>query len=179
MKKTILLLIGLMLTSVAFSQPEGQYQVFERISLIETRNEWTVANSLFKTIDGDSCILAYEPLNVKKTNKVYFYVVKDKDLYIFRKDSDGWKKASSLIRHDCYNAESFIMLDAVTNKNDPRSTNKEGEEEYGIVKYESDGKIIIKFKSDVWNKGEPTWHEIFNTLVLTPNSDKTYNFTLK
>lgn len=185
LKKIILFLFGLMLTSVAFSQVEGYLAIFEQVSLIETKEKiWTISdNRAFKT-KGETYVLAYEPLNFDKSGDSYFDLkrgnVRDKDLYLYRKTDFGWEEASLVIRHDYFHwhdvkyntplPDSLQALDSHQNKYDPQC--------YGKIDIESSGKVTIQLKTMVWMKGEPIAHYIYDDLILTPNGNKTYDFIL-
>jgi hypothetical protein len=170
MKKIILLLFGLLLTSVAFSQVEGYFTAFEQASLIQTK-DWTVSDNRCFKVDSEIYVLAYEPIN----EKVLSGTVMDRDLYLYRKVADGWVKASPVIRHDYfYFDKSIQVLDIEANKYNIRDGKSMC---YGTINIDPDnGNVTIGLKTWIWKKGEPQMHPIYQDLILTRNYDKTYNF---
>jgi hypothetical protein len=186
MKKFGLFLFAILLTSVAFSQVEGFSVVFERISLIESK-EWKSASNLKFESNGEIYVLAYEPCDYVILGDIYQDLnkgaVADKDLYLYRKDTAsaiGWVKASDLIRHDYfhwtkvpYNSDipdSLKSLDGYTHKTTRYP--------HGSVKIEN-GVVTIELRSYAWKKGDLDIPVVYDDLILTPNGDKTYGFTLK
>jgi len=171
MKKIILVLFGLMLTSIAFSQ-EAYVEIFDRVSLIQT-NRWKISDNRCFTANGEIYVLAYEPFEENPNRNI-----RDKDLYLYRKDTTsviGWVKASLVIRHDYFHwnngfPESLRILDAHINRNDKQS--------YGKFKVESNGIVTIELETIVWEKGDREPHAILEDLTLLPRG-KDFNFILK
>jgi len=172
MKKVILFLFSLVLTSQAFSQAEGYLERFEQPSLITTK-VWKISDNRCFKANGEIYVLAYEPFESDLTKNI-----RDKDLYLYRKDSTsvkGWVKASLLIRHDYFHwsngyPDSLQALDAHVRRTD--------EECYGSIKIELNGIVTIELKTLVWKKGEPIIHDEYSILTLYPRG-KDYNFILK
>jgi hypothetical protein len=191
MKKVILALFAIMLTSVAFSQVEGFSAVFERISLIESKEKvWKSASNFKFESNGEIYVLAYEPCDYVVFDDIYQDLKKgavaDKDLYLFRKDTTsaiGWVKATGLIRHDYFHwtkvPYSNSTADSLRAINQRNRNYKDDPSSYGSVKIDSNGVVTIELKTIAWKKDEQSPLRVYDDLILTPNGDKTYSFILK
>jgi hypothetical protein len=164
MKKFVLVLISLGFTSLAFSQYEGYYAIFQQLSLIQTE-DWTISDNRCFKANGETYVLSYEPFENKSAY--------DRNLCLYRKVTGGWEKASSVIRHDYFYWDiSMRAIDVHDNVN--------FEDRYGTITIDPDkGIVTIGLKTWIWNKGEPAMHPIYDDLILTPNGDKMYDFILK
>ena len=85
MKKILMILTGLMLSMIASAQYGFQFKNISNGEVTETKLSFVSGNKTY--------VLTYEPVAKDM-------MVDHKNLYLYRKDSDGWKKASELIRVD-------------------------------------------------------------------------------
>ena len=184
MKKVILVLFSLMFSVTVFSQAEAYgTTAFKHISIIET-DDWAMTNNRCFQVNDTTYILAYEPLKIPKAGgNSYNADVKDKNIYLYRYDSGGWKKASGLIRHDyfyahfvkggSFTADSLRALDVHVRQDDKQS--------YGTIKIDSKkGIVTIEIKSLVYIHGRDLQiRNEFDDLILTPKGNGMYNFVIK
>ena len=181
MKKVILMLTGLLLSSLAFSQVEGYLPTFRQVSLIESKeNIWKMSDNRRFEANGKTYVLAYEPLNHPIVGNTYRAIVRNKNLYLYRLDADGWKKATSLIRHDYFHwhekangssyPDSLRALDANVNKYSGHC--------YGTINIDTKGVVTIELMTLVWKAGEPQMHREYSILTLIPKGED-YDFILK
>lgn len=182
MKKTIFIVIGLILSPLVFSQVEGYLPVFRQISLIENKeNVWKVSENRAFEANGKTYVLAYEPLNLPIVGSTYRAIVRDKYLYLFCLDGETWSKASPMIRHDYFHwhempnggsyPDSLRALDANINKYNGKC--------YGTIKIDSKGIVAIELLSWIWKAGEPSMHAEYSVLTLTPTKEGKYDFSLQ
>jgi hypothetical protein len=180
MKKVILILIGLIISSLAFSQVEGYAPVFRQVSLIESKeNIWNVSENRTFVANNKTYVLAYEPLNLPIAGNTYRAIVRNKDLYLYRLDSTNWMKASPLIRRDYFHwhsmpngssyPDSLRALDTNVNKYNGNC--------YGTITINPKGIVTIELKTWIWKAGEPEMHPRFSILTLSPKG-LNYEFTL-
>lgn len=121
--------------------------------------------------NGKIYVLTYEPIKSDKhgstDNSTQFT---HKNLYLYRRDDDGWKKASDLIREDVYIDKKLL-----------RVFNSHTSFAYAIgdgwsVNKTSNGSVSITFSTMTWTPQTP--HHSYNSiLILVPNGNETYHVT--
>ena len=125
--------------------------------------------------------LTYEPIDLdivktpngeggKKDNlqSLFKRGIHEKALYLFRRDDDGWQKASNLIRTD-YLYRDSTMREFLSN-NHNFSDNS-----FGGVNRISNGNIFMSFGSRVWSP-ENDYVTYVSIIGFIPNGDETYKF---
>jgi hypothetical protein len=167
MKKILAVLLGMMLSAIVSAQ-WGFY--FNKISVDEVSE-----TELSFVADNKQYVLTYEPNKGEITD--VNRVVNHKNLYLYRKDSDGWKQASDLIRTDsCFRNEKVkqIIPESI-NRNDGQPIFAVEDRGFGSVYKAANGAVYITFATDIWTHKE---HYVYcSILVFIPNGDETYRFS--
>lgn len=137
-----------------------------------------------KSIDEANDIIAM--IRVFNKCKLYFivnsklYVITyDKSnytsLYLYRRDVDGWRVASDLIREDDYQFKEFMRrYESRTTKWNERDTLYNIENQFfGNVYKISNGSIFITFTTEIWYP-QGNGYMYNSILVFIPNDNETY-----
>lgn len=158
-----MILTGLMLSMIASAQYGFQFKNISNGEVTETKLSFVSGNKTY--------VLTYEPVAKDM-------MVDHKNLYLYRKDSDGWKKASELIRVDSCNDKGSIVREIVPytiHRNDGQPIFSMEDCGMGSVYKTSKGIVYITFQTNIWNpKGNYSYNSI---LVFIPNGNETYNFS--
>ena len=141
--------------------------------------QWMILNKFCFISNGKIYVLTYEPVNLgiknAKFNGREYIVVNNKNLYLYRRDADGWKKASTLIRED-YEYSSNKVQSFYTNTNhfyDGYYRKDINMVDVGSVDKISNGTVFILLNTITWNSEV---HECYNILLaFVPNGDETYS----
>jgi hypothetical protein len=139
--------------------------------------QWMVLNKFCFISNGKIYVLTYEPVNLNLQNAKFgnkeSVRVTNKKLYLYRRDADGWKKASALIREDYeYNGDKVKSFYTNTNHFYGNDINKV---DVGSVDKISNGMVFILLNTIIWNS-QPYVHDCYNILLaFVPNGDETYN----
>jgi len=133
--------------------------------------------------DSKIYALTYEPIDldiVKTPNgeegvrddmqRLFKRGIHTKSLYLFRRDDDGWKKASDLVRVD-YVYRDSTMREFLSNNHNFK------DESYGGVNRISNGNVFISFGSRAWLPEKPEIFSYISIIVFIPNGDETYRFS--
>jgi len=146
---------------------------FEIIAL-----NYVLLNKLSFVSNGKIFVLTYEPIKSRKSFDRDLDIISEKNLYLYRRDDDGWKKASDLIRVDFFSDVSSREVDYhTTHFNDGEEVFSPYRLGFGIVKKTSNNWVYITFKTISWhsNVGYQNYNSI---LVLVPKDNKEYNISL-
>jgi hypothetical protein len=130
---------------------------------------------------GISCSKLY----FVKNGKLYVITYDSKEspnyesLYLFRRDDDGWKPASNLIRKDVFRDTIYMKkFDSRTILWNRGNKNVNVEDlYYGSVNKISSGSMFITFGTQIWNP-ENRYFNYNSILVLVPHDKETYTATL-
>ena len=142
--------------------------------------------------NGKIYILTYEPINLDKKTVTDGLVIFDtksgdtegavqvshKNIYLYRRDDDGWKKASDLIREDNYVKGKFSMeLYPYTsfmfeNKN-PETWQYEGIAGWSVNKI-TNGSVFMTFSTITWTPQAES-HSYNSILVFVPIDNGNYH----
>ena len=98
-----------------------------------------------------------------------------KGMYLYRRDADGWKKASDLVRTDTYLQGEFMktFISKTVRWND-KSDYLQDNWGKGSVTNTTNGCVYIIFETLVWYP-QTNYNNYNSIAVFVPNGDETYN----
>jgi hypothetical protein len=132
--------------------------------------------------DNKVYVLTYEPINLDFKNSKFAdgerFEVGEKNLYLYRRDADGWRKASKLIRKD-YHHDRIATREFDPHTKYLKGTNNKFNLEnlyFGSIDWLSNGCVFITFSTTTYDRTEG--YKSFNSiLVFVPVSDGYYSCT--
>jgi hypothetical protein len=133
---------------------------------------------LYFVCDGKIYTLTYEPTDDIKYGDSDEIQASHKNIYLYRRDIDGWKKASNMVREDRYIENKYMRTFS------SRTTHWTDTCVYLYFPYDGRGSIhktsnecvYITFETILWKPR--TKHSSYNSIaVFVPNGDETYHAT--